>query len=57
LILPVVAPAPGHGRYSIALPDLPQFRGLWSRLPSLAKSRTQITALFVKASGEVDEVA
>jgi hypothetical protein len=42
-------------RYSIALPDLKQFRRLWSRLPSLAKSRTQITAL-VRATGEVEEV-
>ena len=24
-------------RYSIALPDLPQFRGLWDRLPREAK--------------------
>jgi hypothetical protein len=43
-------------RYSIALPDMKQFRGLWSRLPTLAKSRTQITALFVRATGEVEEV-
>ncbi len=42
-------------RYSIALPDLKQFRGLWHRLPRLAKARTGITALFVTASGEVRE--
>jgi hypothetical protein len=36
-----------HCKYSIALPDLEQFRRLWSRLPHLAKSRTGITALFV----------
>jgi len=40
-------------QYSVALPDMKQFRGLWSRLPSLAKSRTGITALFVAPSGEV----
>ena len=44
-------------RYSIAMPDIPQFRGLWERLPSLAKERTQITALFVTGSGSVSEVA
>lgn len=43
-------------RYSIALPDMKQFRGLWERLPKLAKSRTEITALFVAANGEVEEV-
>jgi hypothetical protein len=44
-----------EAKYSIALPDLPQFRGLWSRLPELAKSRTQITALFVGREGNVTE--
>ena len=44
-------------RYSIALPDMKQFRGLWSRLPTLAKTRTHITALFVAALGEVVEVS
>jgi hypothetical protein len=42
-------------RYSIALPDHPQFRGLWQRLPALAKRRTQIGILFVKADGSVEE--
>lgn len=40
-------------RYSIALPDMAQFRGLWRRLPQLAKQRTRITALFVGADGTV----
>jgi hypothetical protein len=44
-------------RYSIALPDLKQFRGLWQRLPDLAKSRTAISALFVDTSGRVEEVS
>jgi len=38
-------------KYSIAVPDTQQFRGLWSRLPTEAKSRTQITALFVGEAG------
>lgn len=46
-----------HGaRYSIAMPDMKQFRGLWSRLPDLAKSRTTMSALFVDSSGRVEEV-
>ena len=45
-----------NARYSIALPDMKQFRGLWERLPDLAKSRTTISALFVDASGHIDEV-
>ena len=44
-------------RYSIALPDISQFRGLWERLPYLAKKRTGITALFVDAQGNVREIA
>ena len=40
-------------RYSIALPDLPQYRGLWERLPTLAKQRTGIDVLFVGADGTV----
>lgn len=40
-------------KYSIVLPDMPQFRGLWERLPMLAKERTKITAIFVTRSGEV----
>jgi hypothetical protein len=42
---------------SIALPDNKQFRGLWQRLPPLAKSRTRISALFVDSSGRVEEVS
>jgi len=39
--------------YSIAFPDIQQFRNLWKRLPELAKSRTQISALFVGKDGNV----
>lgn len=46
-----------QARYSIALADVPQFWRLWNRFPSLAKQRTGISALFVAASGHVEEVA
>lgn len=39
--------------YSIAFPDIQQFKGLWERLPALAKQRTKITALFVDRNGKV----
>lgn len=42
-------------KYSIALPDIPQFRGLWSRLPATAKRRTKISCLFVAPDGAVTE--
>ena len=45
-----------RAQYSISMPDLPQYRGLWQRLPDVAKKRTQISALFVTRSGEVSEV-
>lgn len=42
--------------YSIAFPDLKQFRNLWTRLPLLAKQRTKITAIFVCSDGQVEKV-
>ena len=33
-------------QYSIAVPDLPQYHGLWDRLPVLCKERTQLSILF-----------
>jgi hypothetical protein len=42
-------------KYSIALPDIKQFRGLWERLPKLAKERTGINALFIDLDGKVVE--
>lgn len=39
--------------YSIALPDLKQFRNLWERLPALAKQRTEISILFVDRNGNI----
>jgi len=44
-------------KYSIALPDLVQYRGLWGRLPVLAKKRTKISILFVAVDGGIDEDA
>jgi len=40
-------------RYSIAFPDMPVYRGLWMRLPSLAKQRTGIDMLLVTEDGQV----
>jgi hypothetical protein len=40
-------------RYSIALPDLKQFRNLWARLPCLAKQRSTINAIFVSETGDL----
>ena len=40
--------------YSIAMPDLQQFRRLWDRLHPHAKNRLAITALFVAESGEIE---
>lgn len=44
-------------KYSIALPDLKQFRRLWARLPMEAKRRTEIGALFVDETGHIDASA
>jgi hypothetical protein len=45
-----------EAKYSIALPDMQQFRNLWMRLPLLAKTRTGITAIFVTGNGNVSEI-
>ena len=45
-----------HAHYSIALPDMKQFRRLWERLPALARERTGISALFVSSHGTVDHL-
>ena len=44
-------------RYSIALPDMGQFRRVWKRLPTLAKNRTQITVLFVQDSETIHHLS
>lgn len=44
-----------NAKYSIALPDVRQFRNLWYRLPLLAKKRTGITAIFIDEQGNINE--
>ncbi|MCT2195991.1 MarR family transcriptional regulator [Paenibacillus sp. p3-SID1389] len=44
-----------NAKYSIALPDVKQFRNLWNRLPLLAKKRTGISAIFIDEAGNVNE--
>jgi hypothetical protein len=44
-----------NAKYSIALPDISQFNNLWSRLPSLAKQKLNISCLFVGHDGSVVE--
>lgn len=46
-----------NARYTIVFPDTPQYRGLWKRLPALAKERTQVSAIFVSAEGHVESSA
>jgi hypothetical protein len=43
-------------KYSLAFPDIPQFKRLWGRLPALAKRRLRLTALFVSRRRKVVEV-
>jgi len=45
-----------NAKYSIALPDIKQYRNLWSKLPSLAKERTGISILFVIENKGIEEV-
>ncbi len=44
-------------KHSVALPDMPKFRRLWSELSPLVKQRLGVTALFVAADGTVNELA
>ena len=46
-----------RAKHSIAFPNLPKFRRLWSELPAVAKERLQLTALFVSEDGSVLELA
>ena len=45
-----------NAKYTIALPDLNQYRGLWDRLPALAKSRTKISIMLVSLAGDIEFV-
>ena len=40
-------------RYSIALPDIEQYRKLWDKLPKLAKERTTIDLILVDENGNI----
>jgi len=42
-------------RYSLAFPDLARYQGLGNRLPALAKSRLQVSVLFIDERGNVIE--
>ncbi|ELK38967.1 hypothetical protein BAG01nite_48410 [Brevibacillus agri] len=46
-----------NAKYSIALPDVKQFRNLWGKFPLLAKKRTRITAVFIDENGGIEEVS
>lgn len=45
-----------EAKYSIAFPDMAQYRGLWTRLPALAKKRLGLTMLLVDPAGGVTEL-
>jgi hypothetical protein len=42
-------------KYSIALPDLEQFKRLWAKLPQFAKDKANISCLFVASNGDIQE--
>ena len=43
-------------KHSVAFPDLPKYRRLWSELPVCVKKQISLTALFVSENGAVLEV-
>lgn len=43
-------------KYSIAFPDMEQYRKLWAKLPLLAKERTKIGIIFVKDESTIDYI-
>jgi hypothetical protein len=45
-----------RAQHSIAFPDVPKFRRLWSELPMMVKWRLQLSALFVANDGSVVEL-
>lgn len=40
-------------RYSIAFPNLMEYKNLWNKLPQLAKERTRIDMILVDEGGEI----
>jgi MarR family protein/restriction endonuclease len=45
-----------RAKHSIAFPDVPKFRRLWSELPPMVKQRLQLSALFVANDNSVLEL-
>ena len=45
-----------NARYSIAFPNMVQYRRLWNQLPNLAKKRTTIDLLLVDKDGKIEEL-
>jgi hypothetical protein len=43
-------------KHSIAFPDVPKFRRLWSELPAMVKDRLKLSALLVSEDGTVLEI-
>jgi len=43
-------------RYSIAFPDMKQYRNLWYSLPKLAKERTAIDMILVDSNGSIEKL-
>jgi len=41
--------------YSIALPNMKQYKKLWDKLPDLAKQKNKISCLFVNKNGQIQE--
>jgi hypothetical protein len=45
-----------QSQYSIALPDSPPWRELWSSVPRIVRRMLNLSALFAGEDGHVDEV-
>jgi hypothetical protein len=45
-----------RAKHSIAFPDVPKFRRLWSELPAMVKDRLKLSALLVSEDGTVSEI-
>jgi len=45
-----------RAKHSIAFPDVPKFRRLWSELPAIVKDRLKLSALLVSEDGTVLEI-
>jgi hypothetical protein len=46
-----------RAKHSVAFPDVPKFRRLWSELPLIVKDRLKLSALMVGEDGGVVEVS